>query len=412
MYIPQVPFIVTEDGSGGWIIGAKLNLLYTNIGRGHPFYLDGIAEAIMRGKDSRVGIVSHDVFELSSGVSALGWRLVRYLYRRASAGGRFGGWYDRFREGTDYNRRTVALRLLGADLARRFAFDTEPLLVAHPSLVGMLAGRENLIYQHGELVVPREALVAGAATVLVPTDRVAEEFVNSGYSREQILVTGLCIEPALCEQATDAAAARFARIESAFDLTGLFLSSGAEPVHHVTAICESITSIQRTGGRAIIFAKEGGRLETRVLRELAQKKIPFHRFRALADLPEELPPLMLVVFSSRRQENDLVARLFSHGDYLVAPPHERTNWAVGLGLPMFALMPTIGTFAPLNMELLEASGTAIRLQSPNRTLTMGETVEGMQKSGQLLKMARAGWGKYDIRGFDNIARFLKQRHHW
>jgi hypothetical protein len=93
-------------------------------------------------------------------------------------------------------------------------------------------------------------------------------------------------------------------------------------------------------------------------------------------------------------------------DFFVGPPHERTNWAIGLGLPMFVLTPCIGPFAPLNLQLLERSGTALVLRSIGEASALGDTVIELRDSGELSRMAERGWGKYRIDGFEQIARFL------
>jgi len=113
-----------------------------------------------------------------------------------------------------------------------------------------------------------------------------------------------------------------------------------------------------------------------------------------------------VRFDSRRIEDHLSARLFSSFDYLVAPAHERSNWALGLGLPMLAVGPAIGPFAPLNKDLVVQEGVAMSIESDQEAAHMGATIEKLRQSGRLEQMAAAGWGKQGIDGFDNIAQFL------
>ena len=50
-----------------------INILYTNIGRGHPFYLDGITEALIKKQSIRLIGNKVDIFELSKGVSLFAW---------------------------------------------------------------------------------------------------------------------------------------------------------------------------------------------------------------------------------------------------------------------------------------------------------------------------------------------------
>src|SRR5512138_1092104 len=120
---------------------AKLTFLYVNIGRGHPFYLDGIIEALIR--RGGVGLVrqQQDVFEISRGMSALAWRATKWLYRTAPSHPLIGRLYHSLRQNNDYNDGGLALFLLGRDIRSMFAGSTEPLIVSHPTLVGILKGR-------------------------------------------------------------------------------------------------------------------------------------------------------------------------------------------------------------------------------------------------------------------------------
>jgi len=117
-----------------------------------------------------------------------------------------------------------------------------------------------------------------------------------------------------------------------------------------------------------------------------------------------------VTYNSRRELDALTAKLFPLLDYCIAPPHERSNWAVGLGLPMLVLMPTIGPFAPLNLDLLQASGVVRILDDETILSGPARLLRQLREDGLLLRMAQAGWGKYPINGFSRIADFLWERH--
>ncbi|MDA1043649.1 MAG: hypothetical protein O3C57_00340, partial [Verrucomicrobia bacterium] len=62
------------------------DFLYAEIGRGHPFYLDGIRSAL---PDSATVHVDN-VFTRSRGISLLGWQLARgaYAWGSSRSGGR------------------------------------------------------------------------------------------------------------------------------------------------------------------------------------------------------------------------------------------------------------------------------------------------------------------------------------
>ncbi|MBD3403020.1 hypothetical protein GF420_08995, partial [candidate division GN15 bacterium] len=280
----------------------KLELLYTNIGRGHPFYLDGILEALIRSGQIRLIRRETDVFTVSRGLSRRAWQFARWLYRSGSSGGMSGQLYRFFRRGADYNRPGLGLRLMGRDIKRRYALSADPVLVAHPTLVGILAGRENLLYQHGELVAPEESIVNGAATVFVPTEEVALRFVSSGYARERVVVSGLCIEPALVRQAADSYRARGERLVGDGPLTGAWFSSGAEPKQHLAAIIPAARSVLNKGHRAIIFAQVGGQLAWLVERQLAPG-FGLQVSSASNPVTDESSSLTLVLHENRREEN-------------------------------------------------------------------------------------------------------------
>jgi len=170
----------------------RLNFLYTNIGRGHPFYLDGIVELLTKQKQLELSI--SDVFESSTDISNLSWQLAKLLYKIGSTDSFVGQLYNKLRGSSEFNRQSLAMRIMGRDIEKKYHGDSTPLIVAHPVLIGLLSGRKNLLYQHGELAVPKLAIVGGAEYVFVPNERAAEPFLSSGYSNSNVIVSGLCIE--------------------------------------------------------------------------------------------------------------------------------------------------------------------------------------------------------------------------
>lgn len=388
----------------------KLTLLNVNIGRGHPFYLDGIAECLIR--SGQVGLIRNqfDALEISRGLSHLGWQGVRWLYQHGPSSRLAGAFYAAARSGVDYNRPSLSLSLLGRDIKERFRFDPDPIVVSHPTLVGILAGHPELHYQHGELAVPPEAVVRGARQVFVPTPEAAQPFLEGGYRSEQVVVTGLCIEPAIVRQASDAYAARLQRLEDGGILTGAYFSSGAEPEPHVKLLVQSAASAIENAGQALIFARRGGRLARAVTTQFRRFGIP------LADLtnpPGDGPEpgaAWLIETGSRREEGSLVARLFPTFDYIMAPSHERTNWGIGLGLPYFLLDPPFGPYAPLNRHLLLSIGAGLPIATMADAAEFGEFLGHLLEAGQIMSMATAGTNRHEIDGFGAISDLLVRRY--
>jgi hypothetical protein len=347
-----------------------------------------------------------DVFEQSAGLSLLGWRAARLVYRLGGRGGAAARLYSTLRGRTDLDRPGPPLRIMVRSVRRRFLGRPDPLVVEHPTLVAGLKGKEDLVYQHGEIAVPPEALVRGNHRVLVPCAAAADRFLRGGFPGERIFVSGLCIESGLVDQARAAFDSRLLRLAEARPLVGAFYSSGAEPAAHVCQLVRAARSAVESGGRAIVFAREAGGVAAQVRRALAGRGgagLAALKRRDGADVC--LPSLLLCTYRSRADLNRQTQGWFGSFDYLVAPSHERSQWALGLGLPMFVLDPPIGTFAPLNREALLAAGVA-RPADGSGGESFGAALERLRQRGELERMAAAGWGRLAIDGFRQIARFL------
>jgi len=352
----------------------------------------------MRGED--------DVFEISRGLSRLGWRSADWLYKKGSSNSLIGVVYNLTRFRYDYNRDGLMMKIMGRYIKRKYRQNPNPLIVAHPTLVGILKGKEDLIYQHGEVVTPPSAVIKGAKTVIVPTEKASEPFKEFGYGPDSIFISGLCVEPALVKMAADALEQRLQRYESDAPLTGAFFSSGAEPEEHVKKIVAAAVSVVHYGGRAVIFARQGGKLVKEAVRVFKRNELMLDIKDTAALFFGPLPSAVLVVYNSRREENIFTSKLFHTFDYFVAPSHERTNWALGLGLPMIIVEPAIGPFAPMNRDVLRENNVAELLSDYDQTYSFGMHVKKLQKKGRLEQMARAGWHKFNIDGYNNISDFL------
>jgi len=130
------------------------------------------------------------------------------------------------------------------------------------------------------------------------------------------------------------------------------------------------------------------------------------RVTSTADASDEELQAGLALYTSRAEENALVSALFDRVDYVVAPSHERTHWALGLGIPMFAVGPPVGPFAPLNLDHLLAAGVAHPINTEAQADGLGDMLANFRSSGHLKEMAVHGWGRYEIDGFERIARYL------
>lgn len=366
-----------------WLLGSE-------VGRGHAFYLDGFHEALTRILPGE-SIQRASVFDVSRGAARGGWEAVRAAYEWAGRGGVAAAVYQRLRGNPRYDEDTFLLRVLGRD-ASRWAPTEAHLVVDHPALVGALRGRPQTWYVHGEMVVPAEAAVKRASRIFVPLPETADAFVAQGVERSRLTVTGICIEPELTPLRETARTARLERLAvGRGPLTLAAFSSGAEPVAHVDAISRAAPLLAAAGHRVIVFARRGGRLAKALARACA----------VAPSLAAAAPSLTVEFFETRADLNQKTAAAFPSFDLVLSPPHERSNWAVALGVPFLLLGPDIGPFAPLNRALLLARGVAAELAS-ERISSCPEMLADLQSSGKLLAMAEAGAG-LSTGGFERAA---------
>lgn len=326
------------------------------------------------------------VFELARGVARVGWVGARFAYRLAGRSGSIARLYGRARARPPAPRggASIVATVLGKGL-RAWAEGTSCVVVDHPLLVEALSGHPGIVYQHGELVAPPASFAAGAHRVLVPTEAVRRAFEAHGVASERLIVTGVCVEPRLARAAASTRAARLRRLERAVPRCVALFSSGAEPRAHVAALVRAARSLRARGHDVVAFAQRGGRFE-----------------RALRALPAGIDAR---IFRDRADLHGRTMEAFARFDLFVSPPHERTCWAVGLGLPMALIGPDIGPFAPLNRALLLAEGAAIEIRSLREASSFGERVARMARDGALAAMNRRAEG-VDVSGFATIARVL------
>jgi len=118
--------------------------------------------------------------------------------------------------------------------------------------------------------------------------------------------------------------------------------------------------------------------------------------------------LKLVTRKTRQKDTQRAVQLIPSLDVFVAASHERTNWAAGLGLPMFVLFPLIGTFASQNFEFAQRQKVVYALDSPEKAKNLGGILRSLRQTGQLLQMAKNGFGAHSITGIDTaVAYFIK-----
>ncbi len=373
-------------------INTHLIALCSEIGRGHPSYLDSVLLALSRLTQTQ--LECRKLPNMSTGFTRLAWRFVRTVYQLSGLGGPATWLYNRLRH-PDARPSKWQLSLLGSALRHSFAGYPGTVLVDHPLLAHILADTCRVAYIHGEIATPGFCAVPSVWRTFVPLDTTAKTLISRGLKPESISVTGLLIEPQLVQQADKTYTDRLQRLSctSTVPLTIGFFTSGAHPRPHLSRIMHAVASVTRTGYRAIVFWGLGW------LRA-ARAQLFLRRFT----LPDK--SVQPVWAHTRQDETARTAEIFPQLDILVAAAHERTNWALGLGLPMFALFPHIGPFARENFAFAQNQGVCLPLQSTKDATVLGSTLHTLRKNGRLVEMSRAGWGKYSITGAETAARSL------
>ena len=376
----------------------------SEIGRGHPSYLDSVLAVLDRLQAAPTSGLAHDpesaedsghvprltVPELCSGVSGLAWGLAGTAYRIGSQGGLFTSLYNGVRP-AEGRPSSLQLSILGCGVRKQLQGLEGICLVDHPLLAHILAPVCRVAYIHGEIAAPRAAAVPGAWRTFVPLQTTSLKLQAFGVKPEALSVTGLLIEPDLVAAADASYQARLIRLESDRPLVaGLFLS-GARPRPHVSRLIACVESLARSGHRSFLFPGPGESAADDLRTAIKRRGVPEDAFH--------------VVYSrARKDETRRTAELLPSLDVMVAAAHERTNWAVGLGLPMFALLPHIGPFARENFEFASAQAVCIPLATTADAATLGPALDQLRRAGRLAAMARNGWGRHAINGAAATAR--------
>lgn len=382
---------------------AQIVFVYANIGRGHPSYLDGIIEK-MNADHPGIFYFVADVFSSGSISTRIVWSAVKWLYRFGSRGGLITRLYNGLRKGTGgENAGWLSDFILGRDIKKMLNLFPGLVVVAHPLLARILKGRNRVIYQHGELIFPVEAVVAEVEAILVPTLDVAKQAQNMGVESSRIIVTGQCIESGLISNNESVYASRLDRYRSQSPLTAAMFTSGAFPPHHLELLFRISCSLAQNEIEQYLFFGQSIRERERFGARLKRSNIN------IADTISDSANVHLISCSSRAEENLMVSDIFERIDFFVAPAHERTNWAVGLGLPMMILTPHIGSYAPLNARLAVDRMVAIEVNADDADDLAG-IVTDLRDQGKLTAMSRSGYHPEKISGLKFSADFLADLH--
>ena len=374
----------------------RIIAIYTNIGRGHPSYLDSLLETLQK-KGQKV--IYRTVFEESDGFSLLAWKLVQRLYFIGGKGAIRTKLYNWLRASqTDVSSDSGFLKILGRDLRAKYQDFKGICLVAHPVIARILRNMCRTWYVHGEIAAPAECAIKGVKKIFVPLEETKEKLISFGADPETIVVTGLMIEPGLVHSAEESFQDRLKRIESNEPLTIGFFTSGAYPKEHIKKILWGAKSVIEQKMRAIIFTGTCPNKFEWFKKQMKKWGCEIVEDRGGVSGKEKEGDVWLVTRKTRQAETQRTVELLPKMDAFVAASHERTNWAVGLGLPMFVLFPLIGTFASLNFAFTQRQKVAYPLDSLEKAKTLGKIIRELREDGQLTQIAEKGFGVHNING--------------
>ena len=307
--------------------------------------------------------------------------------------------YNLFRDkAAQPSDKSIALRLLTRDLKKLLRNFKGICLVAHPLLARALSETCSVWYVHGEIAAPLECAVSKVEKIFVPLRETGDKLINQGADPDSIVVCGLMIESSLVKNAEKAFDSRLKRINSGKPLTVGFFSSGAYPSEHLMKILAGVKSIVKSGMKAVIFT--GTNLQKfkwfKKEMEKLKKRIAFDD--GVCSVITENWEIKLIYRKTRQAETEKAAELVSYLDLFVSPSHERTNWAVGLGLPMFVLFPLIGTFSPQNFDFAQRQGVSYSIDSLEKAKNLGKIITELKESKKLTEMAKNGFGIHQTNG--------------
>lgn len=381
----------------------KIVAISTEIGRGHPSYLDSVIRALFKKKEN-LNLFQSSVFKQKPGISRSLWRVVHLLYNYGSKSGPVVKFYNLFRDKVSQpSDKSLTLMLLSRDLKKLLRDFKGICLVAHPLLAKALSETCSVWYVHGEIAAPLECAVSKVEKIFVPLRETGDKLINQGAAPESIVVCGLMIEPSLVDSSEKAFHSRLKRINSKMPLTIGFFTSGAYPSEHLMKILAGVKSIVKSGMKAVIFTgtnpkkfkwfkKEMGKLKQRMVVDNG----------VTSDITENWE-IKLIYRKTRQAETEKTVELVPYLDLFVSPSHERTNWAVGLGLPMFVLFPLIGTFSPQNFKFAQRQGVCYPVDSLEKAQNLGKIITELKETKKLNDMAKRGFGIHRINGSEIAA---------
>jgi len=337
------------------LLSSRIVALYSNIGRGHPNYLDSLLRSMHNLPDFiPEQLVVTDVFAQSSGLSLTFWKMLRRLYRSGGKGGLISHLYNALRRRAKaHPRKGLVPSILGHSLRKNLGRHQGLIVVDHP-LVSQLLGQSCRVhYLHGEIAAPAEFDYLSAEKIYVPLLYTAERIGGLGISTEKLFITGLMLEPELAGRGDMLSAMRRERMLRGDQITVGFFNSGAYPKAHLVGILESCEFLlEQLAGRAILSTGT----DPTMIRLFQSRLGKYNPTEAKDDFLKGRSLLLLLSAREREQLTLREIEILRHLDLAVFAAHERINWTLGLNLPTILLEPHFGSFARENFEFAKKHG--------------------------------------------------------
>jgi hypothetical protein len=362
----------------------RILAINVEIGYGHPNYLDYVLQAIQE-IEPETEIKVWNVLTQEKGITKLFWQMSKQIYSLGAKGGMITALYNNIRN----LNKTPNFPL---STHNKQGFDR--IIVSHPLLAKSLS---SVWYIHGEIALPNECVLANVEKIAVPIEYTKQKLLNKGIKQKQVFETGLLIANELVDNARENYKKRLSRLRSKQSLTVGFFISGAYPTPHINKIIDAVYTVTKKNFRIIMFLGIDRKKSNQIIAQL-NRKYP--------DITNSKTSILFIEGKNRIDYQKKVYRLLPLLDVFVAPSHEYTNWAVGLGLPLMTLFPMIGTYAQENFDFLFKQGVTYPIKTNPEVKNLGNILENLRKTGKLREMVKNGFNKFPIDGARKTAQMI------
>mgnify|MGYP000305148032 CR=1 FL=1 len=293
----------------------SLLLLQLPIGRGHPNYLNLLKKELN---------IPYYYFEIPLNLPSI--KFLNLIYKNSS---KYLPLYNKLRKKGKIPN--FLIKEIRKEIEKFLPKEETIIIVSHPILAKTLNDK-NLYYLHGEIAFPKEA-ICKAKKIFVPLAVTKEKAKSYGIKEENIIITNLFVEKELAVLKARAYEERIKRLKDKKRLSCAIFLSGAYPKPHVKKIIKYSKILLENNIKLYLFSFP------KYYSYFERKLFPYG--------------INLIKIYDWEDEIKKFSKIFLDIDFFIAASHERTNWALGLSLPMFVLTPFIGSYAEENYEIVK-----------------------------------------------------------